>query len=160
MEDSSPFILKYLPLFTIRELKRSDLIQCVELFKLNSTANMLEDYAIVQLINELNASFEPTMFVTPRFILAEENKKIIGFAGYSNTGFDDEIFGLFWINVHPDHRNRGIGKALTKFRIEEIKKIGGKIILSTTRKTWHLERFGFTKDSSLSQNYYLMKLEL
>lgn len=39
--------------------------------------------------------FEQTVFVAPKFIITETYKKIIGFAGYSNTVFDDEIFGLF-----------------------------------------------------------------
>lgn len=141
----------------IRKLSKDDIDYCIEIYKLNAENNLKY---LDQLIYELNSSFLDFNFIVPKFLIAEHNNEILGFAGYSNTGFSNAVYGIFWINVHPNYKNIGVGKSLTKFRIEAIKNEGGKVILSTTKKAWHLERFGFQKISLLTGGSILMKLEL
>ncbi len=119
---------------------------CINIYKLNNPTD--GDDWIDLLRNELEAAFQPSKFITPVYLVVWDNhKKIVGFAGYSNCGFDTEIFGLTWCNVHPAYKNLGIGKMLVEERLKSISKEGGKVVLSSQREqvTWHLERFGFER---------------
>ncbi len=145
----------------IRELHKDDILACIDIYKLNN--NDSTDLWTNMLKNELEATFEPNKFVKPKYFVVELDNKIVGFAGYASCGFDIDGFGFLWCNVHPDHKNKGIGKLLVKQRISSVKEDGGKFILSSQREevTWHLERFGFEKISENGvyegDKYYLMR---
>jgi hypothetical protein len=142
----------------IRELKTEDIQQCVEIFKLNAPDEGWEHYPVEKLIFELNGMFANNGFITPKYFVCEIEDKIVGFAGHGNCGFDDGVFGLFWANVHPSYRNKGVGKLLTEVRLTDIKKENGEMVLSTTRKEWHLKRFGFENIGTRGDGYFLMQL--
>lgn len=59
------------------------------------------------------------------FLLAEEDKKIVGFA-YSNIKNMKEfkIASLVYLAVHPKYRHRGIGRLLYEERLKRLKKRG------------------------------------
>lgn len=142
----------------IRKLKESDIDNCLLIFNLVAPSENWNGY-IDRLLIELKAMFQQG-YIIPNYLVIEIDNKIVGFGGYSNTGFNDDIYGLCWCVVHPDFQGKGIGKKLTEVRIEEIKKIGGKIILSSTKKLWHLTRFGFEDLGICGDDYHLMKLHL
>lgn len=146
--------------YIIRKLSKIDIPACVEIFKLNMALENWENYPDENLIRELNAAFETNIFCIPTYYVAEWRNDIVGFAGYGRLGIDDGLWGLFWINVHPNHYNKGIGEKLTTIRIDDIKKNDGEIILATTKKIWHLERFGFKKVIPRGDDYYMMMLDL
>ena len=142
----------------VRKLLPKDIPSIIEIFTFHNTAEGWNE-AIDHFTNEITTMFSDSYFIRPVFIVCENNEgKIIGFAGYSNTGFDDGVFGLFWVMVHPEYQYQGVGKLLTEERIREIKEIGGGVIFSTTRKTWHLERFGFKSIAPRGDDYFLMVL--
>lgn len=148
----------------IRLLERTDIPLCVDIYNLNYPNDEL--YWIDLLNNELNAMFQDSKFIIPKYFVIEIDNKIIGFAGYSNCGFDTEVFGLLWCNVHPDYQGKGVGKMLVEERLKHIKGDGGKIVLSSQRGkvTWHLERFGFVNMGDNGEcdgdKYYLMRLKM
>jgi len=70
----------------------------------------------------------------PIFLVAIEEGKIIGAAAYSEELFSDCIWGISWVSVHLEKRNRGLGKSLVEECLESIKKNAGKtvtVILAT-----------------------------
>jgi ribosomal-protein-alanine N-acetyltransferase len=56
------------------------------------------------------------------YFVAEENGRILGCAGF-NISSDGKIGSLSWDIVHPDTQGKGVGTALTVYRIAEIKKV-------------------------------------
>lgn len=56
------------------------------------------------------------------YFVAEEDGVILGCAGF-NISQDGRIGGLSWDFVHPSAQGKGIGSALTIYRLEEIRKI-------------------------------------
>jgi ribosomal protein S18 acetylase RimI-like enzyme len=75
------------------------------------------------------------------FLLAIENKKIIGYLLFSIKEDEDKISGeietghssVEWIAVHPDFRNKKIGSKLLNKTKEYIKKYKTKGLLLTCR---------------------------
>lgn len=55
------------------------------------------------------------------YFVLEENGKIVGCGGI-NYWENGTVARISWDIVHPDFQGKGIGKKLTLFRIEEIKK--------------------------------------
>ncbi len=145
----------------VRCLMYSDISECVEIYKLNYPNDSQE--WINSLKHELNQGFNTFQFTLPRYFVSIIEGKIVGFAGYSDVGFDADIFSLLWCNVHPDFKGKGIGKKLTERRIKEITDEGGKKILSSQAKSvkWHLERFGFEvideNGNCDGEEYFLMR---
>ncbi|HEY1041457.1 MAG TPA: GNAT family N-acetyltransferase [Candidatus Paceibacterota bacterium] len=141
---------------SIRNLTLSDVPEIIEIFKFHNQSEGWNE-SLERFTHELHESLNSQEFTKPYYVVYEnEQGSILGFGAYSNTGFDDGVYGLFWGIVHPEHQGKGIGKALTEERIQRIKQAGAHIILSTTKKTWHLERFGFKVIESRDDGYYLM----
>ncbi len=144
----------------IRDLQPDDIPNCVELFKLVASGedwnDMIDDFAE----QELWPMFREGQYVKPHYFVCEVDGKLVGIAGYSKSGFDNEIYDLFWAIVHPEYQNQGIGGKLTETRINRIRELGGTVILSTTRKDWHLKRFGFEIIQPIKDGYYFMKLNM
>lgn len=140
----------------IRRLERKDIQACVELCELNFK---IEDYSY-DVRKELAQSFNDNQFIKPEYFIYEEDGIIKGLAGFSETGFDNGVFGLFTCYVHPEYQKTGIGRKLTEKRIELIKNKNGDVIFSTTKKKWHLERFGFIEIKSPYKEWSIMQLIL
>lgn len=144
----------------IRALKKEDISQCINLMVLNESRTNFK-----QATEELESMFEPTKFLKPHFLVAEQDNKVVGLMGYSNCGFDDDVFGLFSANVHPEYQNKGIGKKLTKKCIEEIKKSPDNWcdvleIFLTTKKVEFAYNLGFVNIGKRDSGYYLMRLTI
>lgn len=108
---------------------------------------------------EIAAMFVPHP-VQPRYIVAEEDGKLIGFAGIAPSWFDYGVWEILWVNVVRDHQGRGIGSALVQKLIDIARtEKRDMIILSCTQQKFY-ERFGFTFLSALPHDYTLMALNL
>jgi predicted N-acetyltransferase YhbS len=59
-------------------------------------------------------------FHRPAFLVAIENRGIIGSAAYSREFFTFSTWGISWVNVHPERRNRGLGRALVQACLDAI----------------------------------------
>ncbi|MDP9196320.1 MAG: GNAT family N-acetyltransferase [Pseudomonadota bacterium] len=85
----------------------------------------------------------------PRFLVAVENEKIIGASAWSEELFTLEVWGISWVAVHPDRRNKGIGQALVQACLDEISRAAGKtvtvILAAYPDKAKLYERLGFQK---------------
>lgn len=139
----------------IRSLTKLDIPRCVEICNLNFI-QLNYSYDVEK---ELNTQFQSN-FVTPEYYVYEEDNIIKGLGGLSSVGFSKSIYGLFTCYVDPKFHYKGIGKALTEFRINRIRELNGYIIFSITRQVWHLERFGFVIIPSPYKTWYLLQKDI
>jgi ribosomal protein S18 acetylase RimI-like enzyme len=100
----------------------------------------------------------------PKYLVAEHNGKIAGFAGYIQSWVDYHIYEIFWVNVTPEYQNRGVGTKLVRKIIKIIKSKRGEdkahfILLTTTSPNFY-KRLGFEILLKFKKNNYLMALEL
>ncbi len=86
----------------------------------------------------------------PTFLVAVDDSDIIGCAAYSREMFTLlPVWGISWVNVREDRRNRGLGQALLETCIKEIaakNPDGATVILATLPgKSALYDRLGFQK---------------
>ena len=116
----------------IRQLQKKDIVAASKIVGLNYSK---KDEILSKI--ELEAMFEKYTYA-PKYIVAEENKKIVGFAGYIMSWMDYHVYNIFWVNVAPKHQGKGIGIKLVKRAILEIQKNKGykvaNMIIITTNK--------------------------
>lgn len=102
--------------------------------------------------------------VKPKYLVAEHNGKIVGFAGYIQSWIDYHIYQIFWVNVLPKYQKKGIGTALVRKIIQIIKIKHGEdkayLILLTTSLPKFYERLGFETLLKLKRNNHLMILKI
>ncbi|QQG40152.1 MAG: GNAT family N-acetyltransferase [Candidatus Aenigmatarchaeota archaeon] len=112
---------------------------------------------------EIKAAFKNPI-IPPRYLVAEENGRMVGFAGFIQSWMDWHVYHIFWVNVEPTRQKEGIGTELIKRTIQEIKTKKGRnkasLILLTTTNVRFYERFGFRTIYRLSKKYSLMALRL
>jgi GNAT superfamily N-acetyltransferase len=70
------------------------------------------------------------------FFVAVEDRKVVGLLGIGLPNRANLHFGWAWINVHPDHRRRGIGTALHERFIAHARERGRTELTLDTHMTW------------------------
>ncbi len=100
----------------------------------------------------------------PTYIVAVEKNAIIAFAGYNSSWLDNAVFNIFWVNVHPEHKRKGIGSLLIKYIINKIKDekdVKAKMILLSTKTSSFYKLLGFRQISpKYDKEYVLMSLKI
>lgn len=133
----------------IRLLTKEDLDSIAEIVRLNY-AKKYEKLATA----EVNEMFNKSS-MAPKYYVAENQKIIIGFAGYNQSMIDYGIYQMFWVNVHPKWQKKGIGKLLVSKVITEIrrKKDSNLIILTADNtkgnEVYYKKNFGFKRIQKL-----------
>lgn len=113
---------------------------------------------------ELGDMFSSRGGPRPIYFVAEEQGRIVGFAGYIQSWMDYNIYQIFWVNVLPDHQRHGIGKMLVARLIQEIQKKKGAFLILLTADArkglpdYYARHFGFSTLQKFSPNYHLMSL--
>ena len=97
-----------------------------------SSTNFFHDYEIkvaVELVEEtiLKGSEEGY-----RFIFADYNNKPIGYCSYGLIPCTKSSYDLYWIAVHNEYRNKGIGKKLLSKTEKIIFDAGGTAVYAET----------------------------
>ena len=114
---------------------------------------------------ELKAMFSNAV-IRPEYWVVEDRGEIIGFAGYTQSWMDYNVYQIFWVNVSPDHQQKGIGKKLVAKIITEIKKRKNSYLIQLTatlpNSKYYAEKFGFKVIQNIGPKpyYYLMSLAL
>lgn len=126
-------------------LEEQDIEKCISISAVNHY-NELLDLART----DLKSSLIQTQFVKPEFLILEnEDKEVIAFAGYSNSGFDLDIYSVFWGNINPNYKKltnlskKEIAHMFLERIKEEVIKVNGEHIICTSRFINFLGQFGF-----------------
>jgi len=88
------------------------------------------------------------------YFVALVNGGVKGFAGYKTTHVNPFIYEFPWCVVHPDYQRKGLGRALTGTRIQEIRNKNGQAIILTTGKPEVYEKYGFELLKKLPGEYW------
>lgn len=125
---------------SIRKYKVGDQKEVLSLFRLN-TPKSFHPSEEKQLQNYLENEAQ-------HYFVAEDSGRIVAAGGF-NLGFDSgKAARISWDMVNPEFQRMGIGKELTLFRIEEIKKdlSVNKIVVRTTPQAEKFyQKIGFQK---------------
>lgn len=103
-------------------------------------------------------------FRKPVFIIALNKEKIIGAASYTEELFTTDVWGIAWVGVREDFRNRGIGEMLIKECLRNILLKAHKtvtVLLAThPSQTGLYDKLGFSKLGDDHEGGKFMKLTL
>jgi ribosomal protein S18 acetylase RimI-like enzyme len=62
------------------------------------------------------------------FIVAHESEKMLGYCCYGRNPCTESSYDLYWIAVHKDQMNRGIGRKLMTLAEQSVVELGGAIV--------------------------------
>jgi len=98
--------------------------------------------------------------IRPTYVVAVEDHKIVGVAGFIQSWFDYQVYEIFWVAVKPEVQGMGIGKRMINdvvVRIRELKRNSkAQAIVLTTETPAFFMKCGFEKISKLPGIRYLM----
>src|ERR1700751_5567673 len=95
----------------------------------------------------------------PIYYVAEVDGDLAGFAGMIPTWLREGVWDFTWINVRKEYRSEGIGSALMRHRIAEVRRCAGEIVhLMTMTPDW-FGRFGFQAVASYG-DWQLMAMRM
>ena len=141
-----------------------NVIQAIEV--LHRCFSDKERYSIERLGNELvpesiskSASFYRQFFIAT--LHERDAERVVGVAGVKAADWASDTHILYMSAVHPDYRNRGIGKRLVKTRIDWVRSqfVAGRVLVSTA-KIDRFKQFGFkavTQSSEAGRSIMLME---
>ena len=143
----------------IRFIKKSEIAAASKIVGLNWDK---KDIPLAK--REMMAMFNSKV-LAPKYLVAEEKGNIAGIAGYSQSWMDYHVYNIFWVNVHPNYQNRGVGSYLILKILKEIKSHKGEnkalLILLSTDKPDFYTKFGFKSIKNFEKGKSnLMALEL
>jgi ribosomal protein S18 acetylase RimI-like enzyme len=67
-----------------------------------------------------------------RFVVAEVDASVAGYACFGATPMTKGTFDLYWIAVDPAHQGRGLGRALLRAAEDAVRAKGGRLLLVET----------------------------
>lgn len=129
----------------IRPMREEDIPHCHRIVEENWNKE-IADHAQL----EMRDAFYSHSLWPPKYYVAVDpeadqdgEKVILGFAGYRRSWMMSNTYELVWINVAWWAQKQGIGRKLTEARIQDIRRIGGTMIMLMTQKSLFFEKFGF-----------------
>ncbi len=66
------------------------------------------------------------------YVSEEDDGNLTGYVCYGPTPATEGTFDLYWIAVSPKYQNKGIGKKLLRFTEDEVRCVGGRMIIIET----------------------------
>lgn len=144
----------------LRLLQKKDIKSASEIVGKNYSKKWQRTSAL-----ELSSMFSNSA-IKPEYWVMEDKGEIIGFAGYTQSWMDYNVYQIFWVNVSPENQKQGIGKKLVGKIISEIKKKRCPYLIQLTatlpNSKYYAEHFGFNIIQHLGPKpyYYLMSLVL
>ena len=143
----------------IRPLKETDIAQAAAIVGKNYSKKWEKTSA-----SEIKSMFSSSV-INPQYYVAEENKEIVGFAGYIQSWMDYNIYQIFWVNVSPKNQGKGIGRMLVQHVIDVIKKKKSASLIQLTASIknapFYKKQFGFKTIQRFSiSEHHLMSLDV
>ncbi len=94
------------------------------------------------------------------FVLAEQDRKLVGYTCFGPIPCTRGSYDLYWIAVHPDWQRRGIGARLLAHSERRIAQAGGRrIYIETSARTQYnptrafYQRGGYWQEALLADFY-------
>lgn len=84
------------------------------------------------------------------FVVELDDDIVRGYACYGPRSLTQGTYDLFWIAVDPQHRRAGIGGRLLVWVEDDIRRLGGRLIVVETSG---LEKYRHTRDFYLAMGY-------
>jgi N-acetylglutamate synthase-like GNAT family acetyltransferase len=138
----------------IRLIQPEDVDQCYEIVRHNWSKKVADRF-----LYEVHHTFNPTLRWPPLYYVYTD-PDVRGFAGMQSSWIMHGVWDFIWINVREDSLGSGIGSSLTKHRIKQVKKQGGKGIHLVTKEITFFYQFGFTPAYAYKGGWTLMVKEL
>ncbi|MNK10966.1 N-acetylglutamate synthase [compost metagenome] len=138
---------------TIRKYTPADDAQLIKLLRLN-TPKYFAEAEEADLIDYLANHID-------HYYVVEIDTIIMGCGGF-NISKDGKNAGISWDLIHPDAQGKGVGSALTKFRLERIREIKGieNISVRTSQLVFKFyEKFGFVL-KEIAKDYWAEGIDM
>lgn len=113
----------------IRLLKLSDREHLIKIINQINLFSEDEKIVAVELIDETIKDSGNEFY---NIFVYEENKVIAGYHCTGKRALTDGVFDMYWIVVHPEYQNKGIGKKLLEHAEEFVIKNNGRLLLAET----------------------------
>lgn len=113
---------------TIRPIVQEDLPGILRILDLTTEFNRRDIECCIECLQDFLKGREPTY----RFICAESEGRISGFACFDSDTLADSVFDIYWIVVSPQCRKNGVGRLLISHIESEAKRLGAKMIVIET----------------------------
>ncbi|MCW7080251.1 MAG: GNAT family N-acetyltransferase [Candidatus Methanospirare jalkutatii] len=115
----------------IRDFRAEDLKSVVEIDRASLLGGSAEIYAELAGLKTAGAS-EVGAFAEV-FLVAERNAEVVGFI--VAVPFSAVVSRIFALAVHPKHRGRGIGKALLRTALNELRRLRKSFVRLEVRES-------------------------
>ena len=138
---------------TIRKFTEADRESVLNLLRLNTP-----EYFAVEEEADLIYYFD---FHAANYYVVELEGKLVGAGGF-NLSEEGDVGKISWDIVHPDYQGKGVGSALTRFRMAKIREIPGvrTISVRTTQLVYPFyEKFGL-EIREIVKNYWAEGFDL
>jgi diamine N-acetyltransferase len=146
-------------MISLRELTKENYLDCI---RLNLHPEQEENLAS-NAITIAQSRFETDY----RLKVIYEQETVIGLLAFCHEDepLDYYIYWLFRFMIDKDHQNKGYGKRVLSLLVDEVKRLGGKTLLTmhkpTNQQAGKLYRaFGFQEDSVLDDGDISLRLVL
>ncbi len=116
----------------VEEAREEDGPQLLEIVKEAGVFKPIEIECVEELWKEYLAKGKASGY---EFLVYRENGRAIGFICFGPRPLTFGTFDLYWIAVSSEARRRGIGRLLVARMEEEVKRMGGRLILVETSGT-------------------------
>lgn len=77
------------------------------------------------------------------FVLEEEDGTVAAYACFGRNPMTKATFDLYWLATRADRMGKGYGRKIVSFVEEEVKKLGGKLLVIETSSK---ESYGSTRE--------------
>ena len=76
------------------------------------------------------------------FVLVEDDGTVAAYACFGKNPMTKATYDLYWIATHSERWGKGYGREITGFVVEEVRKMGGKLLVIETSSQ---ESYGTTR---------------
>lgn len=114
----------------VRKMIRQDREQVHDILVSTGFFTTAETEVAMELIDIFLSKPEQKDYIVQ--VAQKTDNKICGYMCYGPTPVTSGTYDLYWIAVHPDSQNKGIGKTLLTFLEQEVIRLQGRLIIIET----------------------------
>jgi ribosomal protein S18 acetylase RimI-like enzyme len=117
-------------LMEIRRVQQTDRNRVAEILSDVRNFNPEEVRIALELVDDALEKGEQSDYQT--YVLAENDTVVQGYICYGKTPLTDSTFDFYWLAVSPEAQGKGYGRLLISFVEEQVKSVGGTILVLET----------------------------